>query len=304
MTCELAVVVVNYGSHELLERNLVHLDLSASGITVVVVDNFTTTEEQSLILALGRAHSWRVILNEGNLGFGAAVNQGVAIGSEFGAQNYLLLNPDVEISLSQIRGLLDASGGEQMTAISPVIVNPAGRRWFEAGQLDPRDGAVTTSVAADMSTRTAWLSGACLLVGRQLWDRSGGFNPDYFLYWEDVDFSFRCRRAGGRLQVAADIEVVHHVGGTQGSGKSSAYLYYNCRNRLLFAATWLPLTAQRRWARRSLAVSYSVWRRGGRAAMLSPRALWAVTWGTVAGIWHVTARRSRRGHRLPLGSQP
>ena len=55
------------------------------------------------------------------------------------------------------------------------------------------------------------------------------------MYWEDLEFSFRCRQLGGEL-VVPDLTAVHAVGGTQGaSGKSPLYRYYNCRNRLLFA---------------------------------------------------------------------
>jgi len=85
-----------------------------------------------------------------------------------------------------------------------------------------------------------WLSGACFAMHRDLWTTVAGFDDDYFLYWEDVDLSYRVVKAGGRLAVRQDLVAVHDVGGTQHDvtqrAKSSTYYYYSCRNRLVFAA--------------------------------------------------------------------
>ena len=59
-----------------------------------------------------------------------------------------------------------------------------------------------------------------------LWRAVGGFDEDYFLYWEDVDLSLRLLRAGAALEVRHDLEVVHDVGATshdRAEGKSAVY---------------------------------------------------------------------------------
>jgi GT2 family glycosyltransferase len=44
-----------------------------------------------------------------------------------------------------------------------------------------------------MDAPFSWLTGACLAVSKQVWQATGGFDPDYFLYWEDVDYSQRAK---------------------------------------------------------------------------------------------------------------
>ena len=57
-----------------------------------------------------------------------------------------------------------------------------------------------------------WLSGACLLLRREAFEQVGGFDPAYFMYFEDVDLGDRLGRAGW-LSVYAPAARVHHVGG-------------------------------------------------------------------------------------------
>jgi len=132
-------------------------------------------------------------------------------------------------------------------------------------------------------------------VHHDLWRTLGGFDARYFLYWEDVDLSWRARRAGADLAVVKDVTVFHDVGGTQkhgqdGSAKSPVYVYYNCRNRLVFAAQHLGRLDRTRWLLTSPRYAWAVLQRGGRRALArSPlRLIWAAVGGTVAGAAYAT----------------
>ena len=86
MTRQLAVIVVNYGSHGLLERNLVPLDLVAHGWRWLSSTTSPRRRNRSQYPDLGRERGWRTVLNDGNVGFGSAVNQGTGVGAELGAR--------------------------------------------------------------------------------------------------------------------------------------------------------------------------------------------------------------------------
>ena len=114
----------------------------------------------------------------------------------------------------------------------------------------------------------------------------GGFDDAFFLYWEDVDLSWRCREAGGRICVRNDLSIVHSVGGSQQeTGKSPSYVYYNCRNRMVFAAKHLRRRTVLAWLVRSPGYAWRVVQRGGRRALIRrPLSLpWAALRGTAAG---------------------
>ena len=283
------IVVVNFGSHALLARNLTPLDLESVPARVVIVDNFKSAVDRRAITALAAASGWTLHLMSRNLGFGAAVNVGIAAAAELGCASYLMLNPDVMITPSVLAELRAASLAQRQALITPVIERPDGSVWFSGSRLSLDEGGIRPADRAPTERRRAWLTGACLAVHRDLWIRLGGFDEDYFLYWEDVDLSVRCADLGGSLVIRRDLVVVHDVGGTQHAGtsraKSSVYYYYNCRNRLVFAAKYLSRADQIRWLLTTPRDLRRVVLRGGRRQLLRPRqSAWPAIKGAVAGI--------------------
>ena len=266
---KLAVVVVNYASHEDVATNLATISNSSLVHSVVIVDNHSSNEETAAITAVCEENGWTLLASPTNLGFGGGMNAGVARARELGCSTFLLINPDATIDEQALARLVDGSSAEPMTVFSPRVVRPDGSRWFDGGTVLVEYGRTSTAVGSDSSAARGWLSGACLLVTSKLWDLVGGFDDTYFLYWEDVDLSWRCAAAGARLEVRWEVEAIHHVGGTQqGSGKSTAYVYYNCRNRLLFAARHLSRRQQLRWVSHSFGYAGAVLQRGGRRNLL------------------------------------
>ena len=149
----------------------------------------------------------------------------------------LALNPDATIDADSVRVLLAASRADPRALIGPRS-RPERRDDLVLGRragptrTGPRDGRAPTELDGDRT----WQTGACFLATIAMWDEVGGFDDDYFMYWEDIDLSWRWRDAGGTLILLADATAVHDAGGTQaGAGKSPLYVYFNCRNRLLFA---------------------------------------------------------------------
>jgi GT2 family glycosyltransferase len=63
------------------------------------------------------------------------------------------------------------------------------------------------------------ISGACLLIRREVFEHVGGFSEDYFMYGEDMDLCLKVRRAGWKNYYVPEAELVHYGGG---SSKQSA----------------------------------------------------------------------------------
>lgn len=290
-----AVVVVNYGSHALLERNFSRLDFNALGARVYVVDNYHDTHERDAITRACARQRWTLVANKANTGFGDGVNIGVTRALDDGARSLLIVNPDVTLTTEVAAELLRATA-DGITAVCPRINDPTGRPGFVGGSLDLKSGMVRTSQPVNMAMRTSWLSGACIALSDSLWRSTGGFDPTYFMYWEDVDFSQRCRNVGATLLVREDLTVIHAVGGTQGHRKSALYTYFNCRNRLLYAARWLTPSQQWQWVRRTPSCSYEILLRGqGRRGLVNLPRLAAAIRGSVAGL--IIVRSANRGKR-------
>lgn len=292
----LAIVVVNYGSSALLEHNLVGASRALPDAAVYVVDNRSTAEEARLVGALADREGWIAVLQSENLGFGAGVNRGVAAARADGRTRYLLINPDASIGADAVHLLLDAVDVAEKVVAAPLVVDGAGRVWSAGHVLDLDDGATHGRAWAERHPDARvrrWLTGAALMINDEAWTAVGGFDEDYFLYWEDVDFSLRVEDAGGRLLLVEEAKAVHDEGGTQGIGdpdvhaKSPLYYYYNIRNRMLLAQKLLGPETVRRWDAGSRRAAREVLLRGGRRQLLKP-------WRPVGAAW----RGWRDGRRL------
>lgn len=137
-----------------------------------------------------------------------------------------------------------------------------------------------------------WLTAACLAVHRELWDEVRASASSNFMYWEDVDFSYRALAFDARMVVRDDLTVMHDQGGTQGPrmgrAKSAFYYYYNIRNRLLFAVLHLPRRRLLRWLWHTPVVSWEIFV-AGWSSSASPE-----TSSRLGRPWRCPSRGSRR----------
>ena len=286
-----AVVVVNYGSHQLIDRNLDPDLVRALGAPVVVVDNFSSDDEREQCRAMCSRRGFELVAAPGNSGFGAGSNAGFERAFELGCQAAITLNPDAVLTADAYRQIAKALAADPLCLVSPHIVAPDGRNFFRGSVMDLDTGFLHSGWAPDDDKNHAnWISGACLGMSRQAFTALGGFSEEYFLYWEDVDLSWRAGRLGLRLRVL-DASIVHDAGGTQESGSSGLSLVYyrqNCRNRLVFAARNLSRGRRLRWLLATPRQSLQILLRGGRRQFLTePRVLLAGLSGSLAGAGHV-----------------
>lgn len=304
----LGVVVVNYGSSALLRQNLAATGPLGPDVRVVVVDNHSTDEERAAVTALAAESGWDLVALPDNRGFGAASNAGFARARALGCTTFCCLNPDASATPEVLDELRRASLADPLAVIAPRIVDSGGATVFAGSTLGLRDGrtGAAHSPARSRGPVEDWLTGACLVVSAEMLDRIGGYDEDYFLYWEDVDLSHRALAAGGTLVVRSDLVAVHDEGGTQeertGDAKSELYYRYNARNRLVFAARNLPRRQVLGWLLRTPRVSWEILLRGGRRQLVqSPRPLLAVTRGTLQGVGIALVALVRRPHPRSFG---
>ncbi|KRE13961.1 glycosyl transferase [Bosea sp. Root381] len=206
----ITAIVVAYDSAEVLPDCL--SALAVEGIPAIVVDN--ASEDGSAEVA--RAHGATVIRNPRNEGYGRANNIGVAASH---SPYVLIVNPDVEIRPGAGAKLLAAAGRYRDAGmLAPRIVEPSGRVFLQPRSLlSPphlnRSGAMPIP---EGDSCLPFLSGACLLIPRELFISLGGFDPRIFLFYEDDDLCRRMRDAGHALVHVHEAEAGH------GRGRSSA----------------------------------------------------------------------------------
>lgn len=256
MSADIAAVLVNYnaGSELVLALQSLATDLAGREWEAVVVDNASVDGSDRLAHAF--APRVRLICNATNVGFGRAVNQGVAACS---APSVLIMNPDCQVHAGAVAALLaQLDAHDACAVVGPRVLDPNGavqgsargdpdmvtglfgrtgrlREWFPllpAAQrnvvTDAAIGNGTPSVVVD------WVSGACMMVRRSAFEAVGGFDARYFMYWEDADVCRRLRARGYHVRYVPGATVVHQVGHSSRTARAasirafhdSAYLYY------------------------------------------------------------------------------
>ncbi len=212
-----ALLVVSYGSHELVEEGLTRTAVP-DGALVVVVDNFTSAAEREVMRSLASRHGWILLEPDDNLGFGGGMNFAANEAIARGATSLILLNPDAYIEADGVAALTrspSAPGGDR------VATRRASRRQslrVTHGDRPRYGNAPPRARRQPLHAVDLWVSGACVAMSTELWQRVSGFDQDYFLYWEDVDLSVRIAKTGGAVHVAEHVRAVHSPGGTQEQG--------------------------------------------------------------------------------------
>ena len=283
---DVTLIVVNYGSSGLLATNLPRT-VGDSGVRVVVVDSLSDTDERAAVTRLAADHGWELLTPATNVGFGGGSNRGAEHALAAGSRVLVFLNPDAWTDPAGLTALASAARARDRALVAPLVHRPDGSVYSRGlTYLHLVDG--TMSGRRRSPDDVPWLSGACVAVGAELWEDLGGFDEDYFLYWEDVDLSWRAKALGARLEVVDGAHVVHDEGGTQessGRAKSETYYRYDIRNRMLFARKNLGPAGVRRWRRSLFRAAWAVALRGGRRQFVEGVGPWrGVVRGVVAAL--------------------
>jgi GT2 family glycosyltransferase len=213
---------------------------SLSGVDahVIMVDNGST--DGSLTFVRREFPHVEVVENGCNLGFAEGNNRGIAHALSRGAEYIMLLNNDTVVDPGFLEPLVDALRQQPAPAFaSPRIYEMADpqRPWFLTGAVDWRHGIpyqrqdAPGHVSGPLATPIA--TGCCLLADRTTWERVGLLDERYFFLWEDVDWTLRVTRGGGKGFVIAESRI-WHAGGGSDPGESPLGAYYYVRNGLLF----------------------------------------------------------------------
>lgn len=248
---EVHVFIVNYNSSHLLRECLSSLEHEPVS-QIHVVDNFVSHAERARVVELmAQFDKVHATLSDSNSGFGPALNAVIRDARLRPDDIIWLLNPDTTVNKGTVAALL-AFMESGYDLVSPTILTGDPEKphyWFSDGVLDRRQvrtihvgyGAKNDPFDGSQTPHdTTFLTGAAMMMRSGTWEKIGGFQESFFLYWEDADLSERATAMGFRLGVARNATIWHEVGGSEkSSGMSATYYYHMQRNRLWFGRRWL-----------------------------------------------------------------
>jgi N-acetylglucosaminyl-diphospho-decaprenol L-rhamnosyltransferase len=233
---------VSYGSENVLGPFLESVGPASTAETAIVVadnlasDNLAADERSGAAASgkvdrveeLARASGAHYLPSPTNLGYGTAMNAGVATLPE-SVEWILLSNPDVVLAPGAIDRLVEVGDADpRIGSVGPAILNADGSVYPSARSVpslrtgvghamfsnlwpnNPWSRRYRHDTALPGGQRDAgWLSGSCLLVRASAFAELGGFDEGYFMYFEDVDLGYRLGKHGYRNVYEPSAQATH-----------------------------------------------------------------------------------------------
>jgi len=245
-----SIVVLQYNESAATIRCLESLkELDHHGWRAVIVDNASQPEHLHNIkqwLSNQDSEHFQLIANPENLGYSGGNNVGIEYALKHGADYVVLLNNDVELkydTLSQLVEVAEQNPGAGI--IAPALIDEDGHMTY-AGKISWLRTELplsSTPPPRPLLERGFYLSGACLLIKRQVFQTISTLDEGFFLYFEDVDLSWRMKKQGWKILYEPAAVVWHKVAQSSGVG-SGLNDYFLTRNRILFALRYAGVRAK------------------------------------------------------------
>lgn len=248
------VIIVNWNAASQLSATISSIAKFHSNLVslVVVIDNNSSDDSLARVEALGSLpFNLQIIRNTENRGFGAACNQGAALGD---AEYLLFLNPDTLLhgnSLVVPYNFMQKPENADVGIVGIQLVDEDSRIAHSCSRfptvgiffaqtlgINRLPGLKCFSQAMfewehDRIRQVDQIMGAFFLMRRSVFVSLGGFDESFFVYFEEVDLSFRAHKSGWRSVFIADAQAFHAGGGTSHQVKAHR-LFYSLRSRLLY----------------------------------------------------------------------
>ena len=287
MSHTLSTIIVNYNAGSLLRKCVDSLLACPLDIEIIVVDNASSDASLDGLQDLSQVC---VIRNPANVGFAAACNIGVQASS---APFLLFLNPDCFFQPDPIAPLLAGlQSGDRVGMVGGLLVNEDGteqgggrravptpwRSFVRAFGLQrfanrwPKlfyDFHLHKQPLPDSPIEVEAISGACMLVKRDVMEDVGLWDEGYFLHCEDLDWCMRFRQKGWKILFVPDARISHALGACSRSRRvfvewhkhKGMLRFYRKFFRHQYPGVLMGLVVAGVWLRFGLAVVYLTARR-------------------------------------------
>lgn len=261
----LYVIVLNYNGFEnsvVCVKSLLKSRVPQGfSLKIVIVDN--ASKDGSGKKLKNEFPQVITLLNSKNLGYSGGNNTGIEFALSKNADYILVINNDTNVLRDAVFEMVMGMRANNFDIVCPKIYFEKGFEyhkdryrkedlgkvfWFAGGEMDwaniigfHRGVDQVDQGQFDQETQTDFITGACFLAKREVFEKVGMFDARYFLYYEDADLSMRIKRAGFKIGFTPKAVIYHKNAGSTGGSGSSLQDYFITRNRLLFGMKYAPL---------------------------------------------------------------
>ena len=243
MISKISIILVNYnGSNDTLECINSLKKCNYPNYEVVVVDNSSKDNDRDNLVK-NMPNDIKIIFSNINTGFSGGNNLGINYAINNGAEYICLLNNDTVVEFDFLSNLYSIiTKHSNIGIVSPMIKNYYNHSeiTYGGGFVNHIKGGVFIyGINSDdheimqQCRKITFASGCCMLFRKEVFLNIGGLPEDYFLYFEDTDFSEKAINLGFEIWYAPSA-VIYHKESVSTNKNSPNYQYYFVRNRLFF----------------------------------------------------------------------
>jgi hypothetical protein len=215
---KLSVIIVTYNSEPFISRCIASVDQAVQGIPheIIIVDNNSLDKTRKIIEHFPNSH--RLLKNRRNLGFSRGINRAL---QESSGEFVLVMNPDVFICSQSLQPMVEFMAHHPRIGIMGCkLLNLDNSLQFSKGPfatlssilyrgIFPRSMRKYDLWGYEQSGPCDWVTGAFMLIHRDLFEKVGYFDENYFLYYEDMDFCLQAKRLGWESYYFPEITAYH-----------------------------------------------------------------------------------------------
>jgi GT2 family glycosyltransferase len=242
---KVSIIIVNYnGTKDTLEC-LESLEKTVyKNYEIIIVDNCSISNERELLKSASMNPNVSLIFNESNQGFAGGNNIGIQKAIKNNSDFILLLNNDTIVDVNFLYDLVenfDDSLGIGILTPKILFYSNHNLIWSAGGFISKIRssgfpfGYRENSNLYKNNRLCTFATGCCMMLKKELVDKIGYLNENYFLYLEDTDYSLRTINAGFKIYYVASSIIYHKVQASTSQKNNYLPIYYSIRNRLYFA---------------------------------------------------------------------
>jgi GT2 family glycosyltransferase len=241
---KVAVVIVTFNRVKVLKSCLLSLLRNTyKNYEIIIVDNASTDDTAAGIRLL--FPYVRLLRNEQNLGYTGGNNKGIEYALKQDFEYLLILNDDVAVDPNFLKNLVNVacSNPEIGIACPKVLCFETPNKLFkEYGKYNFYLGISYQPLnTINRPQETGLVPGASFLIKREVMQKIGLMDENFFLYFDEGDLCYRTREAGFKMMYVPSAIVYHKVSESFSGWTNPVVLYYSTRNELLLARKHLNL---------------------------------------------------------------
>jgi O-antigen biosynthesis protein len=244
---DLSIIIVNYNVKEFLQNLIDSIKKASLNLTkeIIIIDN--ASDDGSVEFIKDKFPEVKLISNQQNLGFGKANNIGLKLAS---GKYFLLINPDTLVAEDTFEKMISFFESNSEVGLAGCkILNPDGslqlacRRSFPGpwtsftkvtglSSLFPNNKIFArynlTYLDENKSYEVDAISGSFMMMRKEVYQKVGGFDEQFFMYGEDLDLCYRIQKSGFKVYYVHSTQIIHYKGeSTKRSSLDETKVFYS-----------------------------------------------------------------------------